>query len=96
MPYEEAYIQTPKIGIEWCDLDSSDRLATQRNTGAYITLVYEKSPAFYANLAKGNIIIEIWDANSIHTATMLLTEGSPVTIIFLRYGRENTASFNVY
>lgn len=101
VPYETSYIQTPKIGIEWRDLDSSDRLATQRNTGAYISLVYEKSPAFYANLSKGDIIIEIngieiLDANSIHAATMFLTAGSPVTIKYLRYGREITASFNIY
>lgn len=101
VPYEKSYIQMPKIGIEWRDLDSSDRLAAQRNTGAYITLVYEKSAAFYANLAKGDIIIEIngieiLDANSVHTATLFLTEGSPVTIKYLRYGRENTVSFNIY
>jgi S1-C subfamily serine protease len=76
-------------------------LSAQRNTGAYVTLVYEKSAAFYANLAKGDIIIEIngieiLDANSVHNATLFLTSGSPVTIKYLRYGRENTASFNIY
>ena len=76
-------------------------MAVRRNTGAYISLVYEKSPAFYANLAKGDVIIEIngteiLDANSINAATIFLTAGSPVTIRYLRYGRENTVSFNIY
>lgn len=101
VPYEKSYIQMPKMGIEWRDLNTSDRLSAQRNTGAYISLVYEKSAAFYANLAKGDIIIEIngieiIDSSSIHVATLGLTSGSPVTIKYLRYGRENTASFNIY
>ena len=100
-PYEQSYVQTPKIGIEWRDLNPSDRLAAQRNTGAYIAVVYEKSPAFYANLAKGDIIteingIQIIDSGSVHSATRLLTTGSPVTMKYLRNGVEKSASFNVY
>ncbi len=101
VPYEKDYIQMPKIGIEWRDLNSSDRLSAQRNTGAYISLVYEKSAAFYANLSPGDIIIEIngspiIDAASVHAATLFLTAGSPVTIKYLRNGTEHTAEFNVY
>ena len=101
VPYETSYIQMPKIGIEWRDLNASDRLSTQRNTGAYISVVYEKSPAFYANLSRGDIIteingIQILDSNSVFTASMFLSGGSPVTIKYLRNGIENTAAFNVY
>ena len=101
VPYEKSYIQMPKIGIEWRDLNASDRLSAQRNTGAYISVVYEKSAAFYANLSKGDIIteingIQIIDSDSVFTATMFLTSGSPVTIKYLRNGFEHTAEFNVY
>lgn len=101
VPYEKSYIQMPKIGIEWRDLNASDRLAIQRNTGAYISIVYEKSPAFYANLSKGDILIEIngtpiLDSNSVHAATMYLTAGSIVTLKYLRNGIEKTASFTIY
>lgn len=100
-PYEQNYIQLPKIGIEWRDLNASDRLSAQRNTGAYITVVYEKSSAFYANLSRGDIITEIngmpiIDANSVHTATMFLTEETPITIKYLRNGIENTVTLYVY
>ena len=100
-PYEQSYVQTPKIGIEWRDLNPSDRLAAQRNTGAYIAVVYEKSPAFYANLAKGDIIteingVQILDSDSVFTATMFLVAGSPVTMKYLRNGVEKLVSFNVY
>lgn len=101
VPYEKSYIQMPKIGIEWRDLNASDRLAIQRNTGAYIAIVYEKSPAFYANLSKGDILTEIngtqiLDSNSVYLATMYLTSGSPVTLKYLRNGVEKTASFTIY
>lgn len=100
-PYEKSYIQMPKIGIEWRNLNSSDRLASQRNTGAYISVIYEKSPAFYANLSRGDIIteingIQIIDSDSVFSATMFLTVGSLVTIKYLRNGVEKTTSFTVY
>ena len=99
--YEKSYIQMPKIGIEWRDLDSSDRLSAQRNTGAYISIIYEKSPAFYANLSKGDIITEIngypiIDSDSVFTATALLESGSIVTLKYLRNGTENTVTFTIY
>ena len=101
VPYGKAYIQMPKIGIEWRDLNSSERLAIQRNTGAYISIVYEKSPAFYANISKGDSINEIngtqiLDSSSVHFATMYLTAGSPVTLKYLRNGIEKSVSFTIY
>lgn len=101
VPFTQSYIQMPKIGIEWRDLETSDRLEAQRNTGAYITIVYEKSPAFYANLTKGDILIEmngvpILDSDSVHLASRFIDTGSIVTLKYLRNGVEKEAAFTVY
>ena len=101
VPYPQSYIQMPKVGIEWRDLNASDRLEAQRNTGAYISIVYEKSPAFYANLTKGDILIEmngvpILDSESVHLATRFVTAGNIVTLKYLRNGVEKEAAFTVY
>ena len=101
VPYEKSYIQKPKIGIEYRDLDSSDRLKAKRNTGAYITVVYEKSAAFYANLARGDIIIEIngieiLDSDTVFLATFMLEKDNQVVIKYLRNDKENTIAFKIF
>ena len=101
VPYERSYIEQPKLGIAWRDLNTSERLSAQRNTGAYIAVVYEKSAAFYANLSKGDIITEIngvpiIDSDSVYYATMFLRAGDSVMIKYLRNGFEQTAEFEVY
>lgn len=53
------YIENQKSGFEVKDLDSSTRQVLQRNTGAVIDVVYNKSNAFYANLIKDDVLIEI-------------------------------------
>ena len=101
VPYEKSYIQMPKIGIEWRDLNASDRLTIQKNTGAYISIVYEKSPAFYANLSKGDILteingVQILDSDSVFLASRFITFGSIVNIKYLRNGVEKITTFTVY
>lgn len=101
VPYTRSYIEMPKVGIEWRDLNSSDRLAIKRNTGAYISIVYEKSPAFYANLTKGDIIIDIngtpiIDSDSVYSVLNYLTLGSFVSIKYLRNGVEQVATFTIF
>ena len=87
---------------ENCHPDPTDEeLEAQRNTGAYISIVYEKSPAFYANLTKGDILIEmngvpILDSESVHLATRFVTAGNIVTLKYLRNGVEKEAAFTVY
>ena len=48
-----------RVGLRVRDLDSSDRLSTKRNVGAYVSLVYDSTPAFYSNISRGDIISEI-------------------------------------
>jgi len=92
-PLPEEYIAKQKIGIEVVDLDSALRLKLQRNTGVYIDVVFMESPAFYANLVHGDIIIKINNTSIVNKAafndiTNSLRKGDRAKIIFLRNGIE--------
>lgn len=51
----------PKIGALVQDLSADDARRTGRNTGAIIRVVVKNSPAFFANLLPGDVIIKIND-----------------------------------
>ena len=53
------YIQNQRSGFEVIDLNQNSRMALQRNTGAVIDVVYNKSNAFYANVIRNDVLIEI-------------------------------------
>ena len=53
------YIQNQRSGFEVKDLDQNSRIALQRNTGAVIDVVYNKSNAFYANVIRNDVLVEI-------------------------------------
>lgn len=48
-----------RIGIMAYDLSASKKLATKRNTGAVIGIIYYDSPAYYSDLFKGDVITEV-------------------------------------
>lgn len=48
-----------RIGIIAYDLSASNKLATKRNTGAVVDVVYYNSPAYYSDLFKGDVITEV-------------------------------------
>jgi hypothetical protein len=52
-------MEKARIGLSCRNLDSSDRLSTKRNVGAYVSVVYDSSPAFYANISRGDVIAEV-------------------------------------
>lgn len=53
------YIQNQRSGFEVKDLDQNSRMTLQRNTGAVIDVVYNKSNAFYANVIRSDVLVEI-------------------------------------
>tara|TARA_R110002072_G_C7832012_1_gene524243 strand:- start:71 stop:898 length:828 start_codon:yes stop_codon:yes gene_type:complete len=55
-----------KFGLGNDDLPQDLRLKLQRNTGSIISIVFENSPAFYANLFPGDVIISIDGVNIIN------------------------------
>lgn len=53
------YIQNQITGFEVIDLTQESRMALQRNTGVVIDVVYNKSNAYYANIIRNDVLIEI-------------------------------------
>lgn len=56
---EYLVLESARIGLNLRDMDSSDRLSTKRNVGAYVSIVYDSSPAFFANISRGDVISEV-------------------------------------
>lgn len=86
-----------RIGISYSDLSSSERLSARHNTGASIDIVYVDSPAFYANLAPGDIITEvneevIYDSDSLDSALASLPANQEATIKYIRDGYEQSVT----
>lgn len=101
VPYEDWYIKRPKLGIETRDLNSDDRMNFHRDTGVYIAVVYENSPAFYANITRGDIITKINDRNVItsqdyYDALESIKAGDIVKVAYSRNGIENKIEIKIF
>jgi S1-C subfamily serine protease len=58
---------SPRVGIIFRDLTNQDKKAIECNWGAFVRSVVEDTPAFYANILPGDVVIEI-SGNSIRNA----------------------------
>jgi len=80
------------FGLSLIDLGVKERQDNKRNTGALVHIVYKRSPAFYANIFRGDIIIKINDTELLDSLSgslklYLLTKGDTVNIEILRNGK---------
>ena len=87
-----------RVGLSTRDLETSDRISLGQNTGAYVSIVYQDSPAFYANLAPGDIITEaygvtIYDSASLDNIFNSLTSEDTIELKYVRNGIERECSF---
>ena len=83
-----------RFGLRIDNLTPQIRQEIERNTGAIIRIVFEDTPAFYANLLSGDILLAIEgyeDKNSNHASKLLeqvdLTATS-AKLLILRKGKE--------
>ena len=60
-----------KFGVSLIDLTPESRTELQRNMGAFVELVIEDTPAFYANLLPGDVLIAI-DNTAVRNVTHAL------------------------
>lgn len=59
--YLAKFKKKPRFGIQGEDLDSKMRRELGRNTGMLIEVVVEETPAFYANVLAGDVLIQVDD-----------------------------------
>ena len=86
-----------RIGLSYSDMNSSERLAQHRNTGASVLTVFEESPAYYANLSRGDVIIavngqDVVNSKSLDSIFDSCSSSEDVVITFLRSGIEHTTT----
>ena len=96
----EAIIMDNPLGFIAHEMDQSQREKYKRNTGLLITTVWNKTPAYYANLALNDIIVginevEILDKNSYYYAVSQIDVNKPIRIDFIRNGIQQTTTINL-
>ena len=83
-----------RFGLRFGDLTSADRSALKRNTGVKVGVVIERTPAFYANVLPGDVIVRVDDQDVRDQAhAMQLMNDVPVNrvssvLTILRDGQE--------
>ncbi|MBK1852540.1 PDZ domain-containing protein [Marinobacter sp. 1-4A] len=85
-----------KFGVFLQDLTPEMRTRNERNTGAFVDLVFEDTAAFYSNVLPGDIIISIDGVpvkNTKHTQELMAqvpTTAKSSKLVVLRNGEEKT------
>lgn len=85
-----------RYGFLYEDLTELQRTQLQQNTGVYVRLVYQNTPAFYSNLIRGDIIIKINDKkifNEDNFSKELKAVSNNFTFTILRNGVEKVINF---
>ena len=84
----------PKFGVSIHNLNDVHRRDLERNTGAVIEIVVEKSPAFYANVLPGDVLIKINGvdvrdaAHAMKLMTQINTNDKTATFTVIRNNKE--------
>lgn len=94
------YIQNQKRGFEIKSLDASSRKQLQRNTGVVVDVVYSETNAFYANIIKDDIIIningiDIIDKNDYMSVYEKIQKGQTANLTIIRNGMEREITFKL-
>ncbi len=91
-----------KLGLMLVDLDAKLRSEIGRNTGAYIDLVLESSPAFFANIMAQDVLIgingtEILNKSQAQTLIdQLDISGKTIIVTVLHEGKRKDISLEFY
>ena len=85
-----------KYGFLYENLTEAQRTQLQQNTGVYITLIYQNTPAFYNNLIRGDIVIKLNETKIINVEQFekeLKALSDDFTFTVLRNGVEKVIKF---
>lgn len=84
----------PRFGIQLVDMTPELRASLQRNAGALVYVALENSPAFYANILPGDVLIRVdgIDVRNVEHALALLRNAEPLNgesqLVILRNAKE--------
>jgi hypothetical protein len=89
-----------KLGFYCVPLTNEIRKNVGTNTGVYIPVVYKNTPAYYANLMIGDVIIningyDILDMNSMEQILRSMQPGDKMTISVIRNGEKKIIEYNM-
>ncbi|MEZ5756680.1 MAG: PDZ domain-containing protein [Emcibacteraceae bacterium] len=95
-------LQRHKLGILMRDLNPGDRMTYKRNTGAVIDVVLSNSPAFLADIVRGDVLLAINGSkiingdDAVSKIQALDVNGTKVVLSMLKDGQEKeiTLEFN--
>jgi len=82
------------VGFQYSDLTEQERTTFGTNKGVIVDLVYKGTPAFYANLVRGDVVTHVDDQEVLDTesAQMFLLMHSdqkqPLSLTILRNGQQ--------
>ncbi|WP_062428652.1 PDZ domain-containing protein [Treponema endosymbiont of Eucomonympha sp.] len=82
-----------RVGVNCVSLTNEMRTNIQRNTGAFVRVVYKNTPAYTANIVTGDVIIKMNDTviNNVEDISAFdrdLKTGEPVKITLVRNQKE--------
>ena len=88
-----------RIGLHFADMNTAERLSSKQNTGAYVDIVYEDSPAFYANIFPGDIVVSVngkavYDSDSFYRVLNNSKYGDRLKITLIRDGSPYSVSLS--
>ena len=89
-------VRPGQFGVRLNDLTDAQRQRLERNTGAVVIIVYDNTPAFYANILVGDVIIAV-NGKPVGTASdavgklrAVAQSGKPATVTVIRRGAQKT------
>ena len=90
--YWKKDIRKPRIGIFWFDLTEDQKMQLQTNSGCYVDVIIDKTPAFYANILRGDVIVAVNNVRVIdseHLGNILdrIPSGQQVNFTLIRNGQ---------
>ena len=89
-------VRPGQFGVRLNDLSDAQRQRLERNTGAVVVIVYENTPAFFANILVGDVIIAVngvpvgTASDAVGKLRAVAQSGKPATVTVIRRGAQKT------
>ncbi len=89
-------VRPGQFGVRVNDLTDAQRQRLERNTGAVVIKVYENTPAFFANILVGDVIIAVngvpvgTAADAVAKLRAIDQSAGPATVTVIRRGAKKT------